>query len=66
MNRLVATPVKALGRFAKPASPAGSPVYAELRQGRHRQRRFTSQTLLRREQPALQQTGRIKSKDIIG
>ena len=28
MNRLVATPVKAWERFAKPASPAGSPVFA--------------------------------------
>ena len=31
MNRLVATPVKAWVRFAKPASPAGSPVFAQLR-----------------------------------
>ena len=37
MNRLVATPVKAWVRFAKRASPAGSPVFAALRRGRRRQ-----------------------------
>ena len=39
-NWLVATPVKAWGRFAKPASPAGSPVFAALRRGRRRQLRL--------------------------
>ena len=37
MNRLVATPVKAWERLAKPASAAGSPVFAVLRRGRRRQ-----------------------------
>ena len=40
MNLPVATPVKAWIRFAKHASSAGSPVFAELRRGRRRQLRF--------------------------
>ena len=49
----VATPVKAWIRFAKQASPTGSPVFAVLRRGRRRQLRFLDREPVRTEQEAL-------------